>query len=600
MPPSNFLTEISEQVRSIKSEYEYPNEGTAFGHFVLRDCLSKILDFGEIADPELDRFIKECVTDGKDDNGIDAVIVGNGGLQLYLFQFKYSDWNQYDYQEFKKTMTFLDSLVFNDGKLDTARCNLKLKTALETKIRPTLNNSGKIIFNYVGSYFEQDLISTISNLKQKYKDQAREIDFKTIDYDQLSILFHNTKVPKNTVELSFAPKEFFLKNDAIFHLETENVAVRSWVGSISAKSLYGALEKYGHSLFDLNVRYWKGFSSDVNNAIKKEYEKADKSNFWFLNNGINAVCRHFETKEDHLCIDSLQIVNGCQTSKALEHILNIHPSIHILFRLTEIKNNIAIAPISDQIAVASNKQNPISNRDLHSTDTIQKEIFKVLDDKSIFYDCKEGSWRGADKKKYKTAKYKWSKIKNTDIAISVMSLFLQTPVLSKGREKVAFSDEANYYEEIFDNSRGIESLVRRLMLAYRLRELVVDLKGKYEKTYPEFLNASNSTDITLALLSMALLKLDKSSFNSNRDDIRTKLREIDLAHFINENYELQQFEHLEKAFEIIAYHINTYLDVLKGLPNQEKLFNSTNWLKLEENYPRLVGTVFPKIANMDL
>ncbi len=65
------------------------------------------------------------------------------------------------------------------------------------------------------------------------------------------------------------------------------------------------------------------------------------------------------------------------------------------------------------------------------------------------------------------------------------------PVLSKGREKIAFSDDAEYYNSIFDRSQGMISLVRKLMLAYRLREFVDAQKTKYVAKYPDFLTASS-------------------------------------------------------------------------------------------------------------
>ncbi len=242
-----------------------------------------------------------------------------------------------------------------------------------------MENRAKIVFHYVGSYFESDLLSVIGNLKQRYQQPDKKIEFRTYDYEQLSVLFHNTFVPKNTVNLAFPSGESFLKDNSVFHLnEARNVDVRSWVGSIFACSLKNALDEHGYSLFDLNVRYFKGLTGEVNKSIKREYEKGPQSNFWFLNNGINAICKRFEVENDHLQIESLQIVNGCQTSKALQEVINIDPSISILFRLTEIKDTVAIHDIADLIAVASNKQNPISNRDLHANDSVQGEIGEIL------------------------------------------------------------------------------------------------------------------------------------------------------------------------------------------------------------------------------
>jgi hypothetical protein len=599
MPALDFTAEICDEVASIRSNFGYPNAGTAFGHFVLRECVSKIMDIGDVSDSDLDVLVTQSVTDGKDDNGIDAVFVGGDG-NINLFQFKFSSWNLYDLEEFMKTRDFLDALI--SGSKGGVRYNSKLSEALETKIKPALENRGKIAFHYVGAYFEQDLLSVIGNLKQRYQNPSKEIEFKTYDYALLKILLQNERLPKNKINLAVVPGEFFVKDNVFFHLEkNRNIQVRSLVGSICAQSLHTALEDHSYSLFHLNVRFSKGFAGEINKSIIREYEKGDRSNFWFLNNGINAICRNFEVKGNLLHIDSLQIVNGCQTCKALLKVLHVDPSISVLFRLTEIKDTLAIESISDDIAVSSNRQNPISNRDLHANDSIQRDIFKVLEKKNIFYDHKEGSWKETDKKNYKVGKYKWNKIKNVGLAISCMSFYLQTPVLSKGREKIAFSDEAEYYSKIFDDSHGTEKLVKKLMLAYRLRELVDTLTLEFERKYPEFLTVSSSTDIMLALLAMPILKMGKLPLSNNIVEIETQLKELKLERFINEDYNLEQIEHLKKAFELIANNINLYLLALKSVSERGKRFNSTNWLKTQEHYQEILAAViFPLVNNTTL
>ena len=126
------------------------------------------------------------------------------------------------------------------------------------------------------------------------------------------------------------------------------------------------------------------------------------SSFWILNNGINAVCEHFEVKGDQLTIKNFQIVNGGQTTKTLTRIVNDLPDeVQILMRLTKIQDKTRTSKISMDIAVASNSQNAISARDLHSGDRIQNKIYSNLDTVGIFYDKKDGEWATVNKKKYR-------------------------------------------------------------------------------------------------------------------------------------------------------------------------------------------------------
>lgn len=600
MSSDELIPEIKEQVQEIRKNFNYPNDGTAFGHFALRECFYKIMDFGDVAEPDLDDFIKKKITDGKDDKGIDAVIVESDGV-VNFFQFKYSDWNQYDNVEFKKTMEFFDTLFDiakgSDGGPLNIDCNAKLRQLIEEDVKPALKERKTFKMHYVGAYFGEEIESSIENLEQRYLRHSDNLTFLTHKYQELQALYEKKGIQRNKVKLKFIPKEFFAA-EGKFHLDGQVVPVKKFVGSITAESLNYALKNYGRSLFDVNVRYFKGFAGDVNKSIKKEYEQGPNSNFWFLNNGLNAICKNFEYNNDILTAKDFQIANGCQTSKALQEVLDVDPSITILLRLTAIKDTTYIEKISSQIAIASNKQNPINNRDLHANDSVQGQIFKLLDEKRIFYDYKESSWREASKSKYKTGKYSYNKIKNVDVAISYMSLFLQIPVLSKGREKLAFSDEADYYRRIFDESHGDRILVKKLMLAYRLREYIEKLRKEYSPKYPDFLGASNSTDIILALLGLGLLKLQGLSLSKEVDKLKDEMQKLDVTTLINDDYELKNEDYLKKTFELIAYNINTYLVARRdSMEEKRETFSIQNWIKAENNYPKLVNNVEPLIAH---
>lgn len=599
----SFVDKINDEVKDIKSEFGYPNEGTAFGHFAIKRCISKIIDLNDISDLELDNFIKSHVTDKANDNGID-VIFSNESNQIFIFQFKYSDWNLLNLEEFKKTKRFLDWIFkIKEDSLDELECNNILAKILDSEITPILEKDNyDITFFYVGSYFDDELKSTINNLDERYRRFKKNIQLKTFSYERLEELYDDTPIPTNLITLDYLPKEIFEREDGAFFInEEEKTIIKSLIMSISAMSLKKALKENDFALFELNVRYFKGASGEINKSIVKEYEKASHSNFWYLNNGITGICTNYDylSKKNQITIDNLQIVNGCQTTKALEKVLEVNPNVSILFRLHAISDIRYTRSVSSKIAVSSNKQNPINSRDLRSNEDVQRHIFEEFDNlnPAIFYDKKDNSWNEVNKTKYKYGKYKYRKVRNTDLALSYISLFMQIPVSSAGKEKIAFSYEAGYYEKIFDDSKGIKRLVRRLLFSYLLEQLLEKLRKENLGKYPKFLNTNYTTDIMLGL--SALMIINKQNLNLTDDLEKTKLElmKVNVDNYLTDNSELTNSKEFEDMFDYISNEVEHYICALDEVyqESEKKPLNINNWLKNEKNYEKLVKKLVPKI-----
>lgn len=593
------IEKIKEDVSDLRKQFSYPNDGTAFGHFVLKNCISKIVEIEDISDIELDNFIKSHITDGANDYGVDAVICNTNYKQIHLFQFKYSEGNLFDFNEFKKTKTFLDWLL--EKSEEGIDPNRRLKQLIGNEINPILLNSGSITFYYIGNYFESRLGSTIDNLKSGYT----RVSFKMYSYDDLEVLYDNTPLPKNEVVLEYKDGEIFERSEDYFYIapnRERKVKVRSAVASIKAKSLKDALEQNDFKLFELNVRYFKEFRGPINKTIKKEYEEGNKSNFWFLNNGINGICRDYKNSNGGLEIKDFQIVNGCQTTRALEKVLNIDPDLALILKLTVIPEGQYIQEISNKIAIASNKQNAISSRDLHSNDGVQNRLFKEFDRRGIFYDKKGNAWNEtANRSKYKIQgkRNAYRKISNVDVALSYLSLFLQIPVSTKGRRNLAFleKDDYGHYEQIFDESKGSKFLAKKLMLSYRLQEFIVEKKRENLAKYNTFLSANSSTDVILGLMGLPLLKIDNKSLSDDLYKITEELEKMKIDDFINDDFELIKRKEIEEYYFKVIGIVDNYLNALSDIKEEEGMpLNISNRLKLEKNYKKLVEKVKPKLS----
>jgi len=253
------------------------------------------------------------------------------------------------------------------------------------------------------------------------------------------------------------------------------------------------------------------------------------------------------------------------------------------------------------VRIYSNKQNPISSRDLHSNDGVQNHLFEEFDRRKIFYDKKGNAWNEtANKSKYKIQGKRNAprKISNVDIALSYLSLFLQVPVSSRGRRNLAFSEKDNggNYEQIFDESKGLKSLAKKLMLAYRLEEFIAEKKRENLAKY-NFLSANSSTDVILGLMVLPLLKLDNKFLSDDLDKIREELEKMKIENFINDDFELVKRKEIEEYYFRVIGIVDYHLDALAEIEEEAgRPLNISNWLKLEKNYKKLVEKVKPKLG----
>jgi hypothetical protein len=523
----SFYSKIKDQVTELAGQFNYPNDGTAFGHFILRECFNKIVDF-EYDGTDYDSFIKDHIVDMANDLGNDALFTNQKNREIIVFQFKYSNGQLLNTNEIKKNKKFVDWIL--NISPDALIPNVKLKKIIDEEISQILtpenlaSNNYSVSFYYIDNGFEGTIKTDIKALYTNYNDKGINFQIKFYNYEELEGLYDDIEIPKNEVILKIVPNEFFIKKVS-YHDKIET-PVETIVTSIIANSLKPIIEEKKEMILALNVRYYKG-ENDINSRIKTEYSKGKKSNFWILNNGINAVCENFEIDNGSLIIKNFQIVNGGQTTKTLTRIVNDLPDeVQILMRLTKIKDKTQTSKISMDIAVASNSQNAISARDLHSGDRIQNKIFSKLDAVGIFYDKKDGEWATLSKKKYRNPfgnNPMHLKIHNTDLGVAYLSFYLQVPISTAGRHKLVFSEI--YYDQIFSMTTNEDDQFYKLILAYRIAEKVNRIKTEKTNSY-EILQNNYINDVLVALTGIYFFK-DNLTKIGTVEDLIEKLKEMD-------------------------------------------------------------------------
>ena len=598
-----FYDRVKDQVSELRIKHNYQNDGTAFGHFAIKECFNKIIDF-EYDGNDFDQFIHDHIVDMANDLGNDAIFTNKANNEIMVFQFKYSKSQLLNTEEVKKNKKFID-WILKIGKEELS-ANYKLRRVLDEEIAQILTEKALqkkeyfITFYYIDSNFLGNIQTDIKALHTNYKDKNIKFDLRFYNYDELEALYDDIDIPKNEVNLKFVENEFFSKK--MTYYDDKETNIETVVTSIYANSLKPIIEEKKELILALNVRYYKG-ENEINSKIKSEYSKGEKSNFWILNNGINGVCQDFEIIDGGtLKIKNFQIVNGGQTAKTLTRIVNDLPdNVQILMRLTKVKDKTRTSKISMDIAVASNSQNAISPRDLHSGDRIQRHIYKKLDEKGIFYDKKDGEWGTIkNKRKYQNPENTRThlRIYNTDLGKSYLSLFIQLPISTKGRNKLVFSEV--YYDEIFSMTENEDNQFYKLILSFQIARYVSWLKEDKKYNF-EILQNTYVNDVIVSLSGLYFFR-DNLIKVPSEYDLKTELKNINTRDFINDEdkFSLKVDNDFYDFMLKIVKALQNILDVKKEAKleykGEEWIPNDTNkWLKKDGTYKEIYKKVIRKL-----
>ncbi len=600
----DFYTRIQNQVTELRSEYNYQNDGTAFGHFIIKECFKKIIDF-EFDGTDFDGFIKDHIVDMSNDLGNDAIFINRKNRELLVFQFKYSPSSLLNTSEIKKNKKFIDWIFkLNNEQL---KPNYKLEKIIREDIYSTFTDEDiekknyRVVFHYIDYNFDKAINTDIKALFNNYNEKNIAFQIKCYNHTELDDLYNDVEIPQNRVELRYVPLECF-KKELVFH-NGDETPMETIVTTIYANSLKTIIEEHKELILALNVRYYKG-ENEINARIKEEYSKGMKSNFWILNNGINALCQDFQLDNNKLIINNFQIVNGGQTTNTLLRIVNDLPDrVQMLMRLTAIKNKAKISGISKNIAVASNAQNAITSRDLHSGDRIQTTIFNKLDRVGIFYDKKDGEWATVNKKKYRNPLSKSPlhlKISNIDLGIAYLSFFLQLPISTFGRFKLIFSEL--YYDQIFSMAVDEDVQFTKLILSYRISEKIKQFRNdnllKYGVLQNNYVNDVLVSLSAICFFQKNLLKVETI------ESLKKELSKLNYDTYLNQNEKFSisldgDFDnHLIKIVNALQYILDVKIESKKDKGEEWLPSDTNNWFKKNETYDEIYEKVIKNLKKL--
>jgi hypothetical protein len=324
-----------------------------------------------------------AITDGGDDNGIDAIFYHESEKRLYIVQSKWihdgsGEPSNGDMKKFIAGVTDLFNMRFE-------RFNHKVnaKMALLLQVLNDPQSTYSIVVAYTGiNKLAEPSRRDLEDLRTEMNDASEVLTVKTLNQTGL----HSSL----TDRLAGEPINVDLGIKSWGKTDAPHVA---FYGQVSASIIGDWWSKYGDRLFARNLRSLLG-DTDVNTEIRQTLDESPES-FWYFNNGITIIATKITktmaggggTDFGTFHCENISVVNGAQTVSTIgRHAGKAADKIARAFvPLRVISLEKADAQLGTLITKTNNRQNRIDNRDFVTLDPEQSRLRAELGVEGVMY-----------------------------------------------------------------------------------------------------------------------------------------------------------------------------------------------------------------------
>lgn len=431
----------------------YPNDGQRFVAWYLRNIHN--LDTYEA---------KDCITDGAGDKQIDAVYIDDQSSTIYIIQGKFYKGDVVNAEPLREVLSsciqIKDLVHLQEG------ANHKLQIKIN-EIANALEDDYEICFELITtSELTEAAKADITVFQRELAEsEVLQANLSVIDNDTLKFRYDEA-LNKNRPYINH---EFTLEYGKYMELTIGNT--KAVIVALSLKDCINIPGIKDGSLFRKNVRQSLGTSNKVNKGIAQTIKK-NASDFFFLHNGITAICSQISIHNNILSVKELNVVNGCQSLSTMfscsESVKNANDA-YVMFRFYEISN----PDRADNISTSTNSQSAVKARDLRSND---KSVIAMKKAYEQFYT--DGYFVTKRGEKVDSVKYNTSHIVNlTDLGKQLIAWHSQRPTISYSETKIF----DKYFDQLFHREYSPENV-------QALNVMFNTLYGKWNKDNPMGLN----------------------------------------------------------------------------------------------------------------
>ena len=418
--------------KDLSQEYylkNYPNDGQRFVAWYLRNIHN------------LDTFeAKSCITDGPGDKQIDAVYVDDQTQTVYILQGKF-------YQGTIDSEPLREILASWIQIQDLA----KLQDAANDKLKQKISEIAQAIEDDYEICFE---LVTTAELTDSAKADLATFQNKLSENDTLSANLllvagddiqarYDEALNKNRPYINY---EFTLEPGKFMDMRID--ATRAVIAAIPLRDCIKIPGIQNGLLFRKNVRQSLGSGNKVNKEIARTLRNHPEE-FFFLHNGVTAICSSIKIEGHTMSVKELNVVNGCQSLNTIfncsESVRNVSDA-YIMFRFYEI----ADSERADNISTCTNSQSAVKARDLRSNDKYVLSMKKAYEQHYTdgYFITKRGET--ADPAKYNTAHV----VDLTSLGKQMIAWHSQRPTMSYSESRIF----DKYFEQLFHREYSPEKI----------------------------------------------------------------------------------------------------------------------------------------------
>ncbi|MBQ3713033.1 MAG: AIPR family protein [Spirochaetia bacterium] len=547
----------------IKQNYysdNYSNDGQKFVAWYLRN----IYNLDEIE-------TKDSIVDGAGDKQIDAVYIDNQECKIYIIQGKYYK-GTVDAEPIRELLSCWTQI--KDLKQLQESANNKLKSKIQ-EIATALQDDYDLFIEFLTTANLTDAaINDFNVFKQEMSaSDTLPAELVLVDKDVLETRY-NDNLNRNRPYIDY---NFILENNKFLQLDLNGT--KAVIAAVPLRECFKIPGIKDGTLFRKNVRQSLGSGNKVNKGIATTI-KNNPEDFFFLHNGITAICSSLKFDNNILYTKGLNIVNGCQSLSTIysssEAVRN-NTNGYILFRFYEIADDLKC----DSISTSTNTQSAVKARDLRSNDKSVLAIKKSFE--QLYSDGYFITKRGEQPN---TAKYNTAHICNlTDLGKQLISWHSQRPTIAYSETKIF----DKYFTQLFKKDYDPENV----QALHELYEAVL------YNWLPENNNPLNFNESLLAMKAYApyhhlyaisvfidALNNMQSENVPNPKIVLRKLKESNL---------------LNKIVNMAGNALNTGFESANEQTVQEgKVFSPQNWIKSKGSLTKIRDAVKPMLSALEM
>lgn len=423
---------IKEEIAQEYYQQNFPNDGQRFVAWYLRNI--HIRDRNET---------KDDMTDGADDKQIDAIVIDDDKLTIFILQGKFIGSEQVDAEPLREVLSSWMQLR------DLVRLqevgNAKLKRKL-SEVSRALEDEYEIAFELITtgkltSSANLDLATFQKELAELSEKDDIICTLSVIDRDELRRRYDLALERENpsinhTIDLHESK-----------HMSVVVAGTQIVLAVIPLKECIKIPGIKDGTLFQKNVRQSLGLNNTVNKGIRGTIYSDKHRDFFFFHNGITAICNKLEMHDHKMTLHGFSVVNGCQSLNTIiscsERVKEIDDTC-VLFRFYEIPQR----DRADRISINTNSQSAVKPRDLRSNDKRVLNLKKLYEQKysNGYFITKRGEKAPADKNKRFI-------LDLSDLGKYLIAWHSQRPNISYSETKIF----DKYFEQLFKREYNAEN-----------------------------------------------------------------------------------------------------------------------------------------------